>query len=122
MTRTISIATTVLYLAGAGVRALPIPDIDQRASSSCDDLENCRTKWNIIWSCAATIFACVWVAVHPNIPGRDESFMLIALRRAGIMVLALVAPELVVAWAMRQWVVASRLAREDPLGTFRLLS
>ena len=28
-----------------------------------------RTMWDSLWSCLATIFACSWVSVHPNIPG-----------------------------------------------------
>lgn len=34
----------------------------------CDTLGHCRTVWNITWSCLITIFVCIWVAVHPNIP------------------------------------------------------
>lgn len=34
------------------------------------------------------------------------------LRRVQFMVMALIAPELVVVWAMRQWLVAHRLAQK----------
>lgn len=42
--------------------------LSARTDSECDTLGRCRTIWNIIWSCLVTIFACVWVAIHPNIP------------------------------------------------------
>jgi hypothetical protein len=105
---------TVYYLARQGVQALPVPEsaIDPRSSAdSCDNLNQCRTTWNIIWSCVATIFACTWVSLHLNIPAPDEKWSTIALRSMRVMVLALIAPELVVVLAMRQWLVARRIAK-----------
>ncbi|KAJ8597170.1 hypothetical protein M405DRAFT_871039 [Rhizopogon salebrosus TDB-379] len=61
-----------------------------------------RTLFDIIWSCAATLFVCTWTAVHPNIPGVDEGKVAITCRRLFIMVMALFAPELIIAWAARQ--------------------
>ncbi|TDL15008.1 hypothetical protein BD410DRAFT_684291, partial [Rickenella mellea] len=71
---------------------------------------NCRTTWSIIWSCLVTVFSCTWVAIHPNIPAPYETAFEINLRRAGIMLMAVIAPELVILWAMRQWLVARKLA------------
>ncbi|KAG1895025.1 uncharacterized protein F5891DRAFT_960705 [Suillus fuscotomentosus] len=65
-----------------------------------------RTLWDIIWSCIATLFACTWTAIHPNIPGMDEGRMTIFFRRLFIMVLALIAPELMVTWATIQFLSA----------------
>ena len=50
--------------------------------------------------------------MHPNIPGPYETKLKIALRRVELMLMALMAPEFVVTWAMRQWIVARRLAKE----------
>lgn len=55
---------------------------------------NTRTLREIIWSCAATLFTCTWTAIHPSIPGMDEEKFAVILRRIGIMVIALIAPEL----------------------------
>lgn len=41
-------------------------------SDVCDNLSNCRSLAHIIGSCLATIFSCILVAVHPNIPGPTE--------------------------------------------------
>ncbi|TDL24095.1 hypothetical protein BD410DRAFT_720260 [Rickenella mellea] len=89
-------------------------DNDRRTTSTapCNDLKNCRTASDIIWSCLTTIFACTWVAIHPNIPSPYETGFEIGLRRLGIVVLALIAPELVIGWAIRQWLVSRRLALE----------
>ncbi|TDL16980.1 hypothetical protein BD410DRAFT_754858 [Rickenella mellea] len=86
--------------------------IDRRTQSSCNDLNNCRALLDIIWSCVVTVFSCTWVAVHPNVPAPYESDIVIRLRRCGIMIMALIAPELLILWAMRQWLVSRKLAKK----------
>ncbi|KAF8801596.1 hypothetical protein BYT27DRAFT_7235694 [Phlegmacium glaucopus] len=71
---------------------------------------NQRSIWDIIWSCLATIFACSWVSIHPNIPGPKEKSWRITLRRVGYMFWTILAPELVIYWAMRQYFGARRIA------------
>ncbi|KAK0207570.1 hypothetical protein IW262DRAFT_1498575 [Armillaria fumosa] len=76
-----------------------------------------RTLLNIIWSCSATIFACTWLAVHPNVPGRSlkrRGRLAIAIRRAKLMLLTLVAPEIVIGWAAAQWRVARYIKNLSP--------
>jgi hypothetical protein len=90
----------------------PFPIITVAQAASCVDPNGCRTLWNIVWSCLSTIFLCTWVSVHPNIPGPDEERPKITLRRVGIMFAALIAPELVIAWAMRQRALAHELAEK----------
>ena len=108
----IPITLGIFCLGGHYVWALPMADVMRRSSSSCNDLHHCRTIWSIIWSCVATIFSCTWVALHPNIPGLNETFFDVFKRRAQLMLLTFLAPELIIMWAMRQWFVASRLAQE----------
>jgi hypothetical protein len=109
------VAFTVYALAQQCVQALPIaePAMTHHSSSpeECNDLQECRMLSDIIWSCIATIFACTWVALHMNIPGQKEKWYTIALHKAGVMVLAIITPELVVVWAMRQWIVSCRIAK-----------
>lgn len=118
----------------------------------CNTIGHCRTVWNIIWSCLITIFACIWVAIHPNIPRpklpyRPASFegpiprkwsrawihlQAWTLRRfvadifqrqlpkllgslgekLFIALLALLAPEFIFVWALRQWLRARSIAKE----------
>ena len=71
-----------------------------------DELSGCeRSVVKIVWSCLAVIFACTWVSVHPNVPGDKERPFDVVWRKLSIMVDALLAPELVLFWAMRQWIV-----------------
>jgi hypothetical protein len=90
--------------------------------STCDDLHRCRTIWNIVWSSLITIFACIWLSVHPNIPAWNDSWGRIAVRRTWMMLLGLLAPELVVGWAMRQRAKASKIATENKGASFAYLS
>jgi hypothetical protein len=82
---------------------------------ACDSSSSCstsRTLWDIIWSCAATLFVCTWTAIHPNIPGVDEGKVAVTSRRLFIMVMALFAPELIITWAARQFFSAHKAAND----------
>ncbi|KAG2360334.1 hypothetical protein BDR07DRAFT_1378087 [Suillus spraguei] len=71
-----------------------------------------RTLWSIISSSVLTLFACTYSAIHPNIPSPKDSPGGILLRRLGIMIMALIAPELIITWAMRQWLSARQVTRQ----------
>ena len=119
---------TLLYYLALSIRASPIPPIISRSleSNSCTDLTHSRTIWNIIWSCLATIFSCTWVAVHPNIPcprKREAKncfqrwvrnpLLSFAEHRLPLFVCALLVPEYVLAWAIRQYLSARKISNEN---------
>lgn len=66
-----------------------------------------RTLFNVIWSCILTVFICAWTSVHPNVPPQSRMRGLIA--RIKLMFWTIVAPELVLAWAVRQWFSATEV-------------
>ncbi|KAG2068157.1 hypothetical protein BDR04DRAFT_1057123 [Suillus decipiens] len=72
---------------------------------------NTRSLWDIVWSCAATLFACTWTAIHPNIPGMNEGKFTVLFRRLGIMMTALIAPETIITWATIQFLSARTTAK-----------
>ncbi|KAJ7193479.1 hypothetical protein GGX14DRAFT_588828 [Mycena pura] len=80
-------------------------------STSCDDINSCRTLVDIIWSRLSTIIAATWVSVHPNIPDPGQTRLVRVLRRLAMMFVAFLAPELVVYFAARQLSVARHFAR-----------
>jgi hypothetical protein len=82
-----------------------------RTTSLTGDPNNQRTVWDILWSCIMTIFACTWIAVHPNIPASADTRVMVALRRAGLMLFGLIAPEIIILWAMRQWYSARQIGQ-----------
>ncbi|KAI9435211.1 hypothetical protein F5148DRAFT_1304897, partial [Russula earlei] len=74
-----------------------------------------RSLRDIIWSCAVTILLCIWVSVHPNIPSPDEKWPRVTVRRIGLMLAALFAPEIMIGWALRQRQTAAILAEMNKL-------
>jgi hypothetical protein len=81
------------------------------SSESCKDIDGCRTLLSIVWSCLATLVACTWVSVHPNVPDSGDSTVMLALHRMKLMLLAIIAPEIIALWALRQRMVAWQLYR-----------
>jgi hypothetical protein len=109
-----SVLLLSVYLSRHGVNALPISavvDNETVPSSTCNDLDSCRTLSDIIlWSCLVTVLSCTWVSIHPNLPGPNEGSFRIGMRRAGMMLLGLIAPELIILLAARQWISARAIA------------
>ncbi len=73
---------------------------------------NTRGTMDIIWSCASTIFICVWVMLHLNVTAKREKRWHIWLRKLRWFVLALLAPELLMLFAGGQWASARRSVAE----------
>ncbi|KAK0432179.1 hypothetical protein EV421DRAFT_2089518 [Armillaria borealis] len=89
------------------------PDDDKDVPACIGDQ---RTVLSIIWSCLATIFACTWLAVHPNVPGRNittKGAISCAIERAKIMAITILAPEVIVSWAAEQFIVAWKLCHGE---------
>ncbi|KAF5308979.1 hypothetical protein D9758_018413 [Tetrapyrgos nigripes] len=94
----------------------------------CSDIRSCRTTEEIIYSCIAVVFICTWVAIHPNIPRkfdfrdgkeivRNSEYpsvhsAVVTLQNILFMLLALIVPELIIMWAMRQWFAARKIAEK----------
>ena len=109
---------TLIYLFhGFQSHAAPLTSILEESSSNttviitpaCICPADQRTKWDILWSCLATIITCSWVSVHPNIPAPKESSWRIFLRRLELMFWAVFGPEMIITWALRQWSGARHL-------------
>jgi hypothetical protein len=112
-TMSITLAIYLVALQLLGVPALPISGISgEQVLTGSPGPPTVRTKISIIWSCLVTIFSCTWVAVHPNIPGHNATQWLVFVRRVRVMAIALVAPEAVIIWAMRQWINAYKLGHK----------
>ncbi|KAG2104333.1 uncharacterized protein F5147DRAFT_579993 [Suillus discolor] len=102
-----------LYLVGV-IQAAPTTNTTTSTSSNVPEAPpfTNRTLWNIVSSCVVTLFACIYSAIHPNIPSPKDSPVLILWRRLGIIIMALIVPELIVTWAMRQWISARHVTKE----------
>ena len=91
---------------------MPIHTFGRSAASetSTTDGPSQRSLFTIIWGCFSTIFVCAWVSVHPNIPPAEECGWKSLWRRFRLMFWMLIAPELILAWAVRQWFAAKKIA------------
>ncbi|KAF8154286.1 hypothetical protein B0H34DRAFT_753958 [Crassisporium funariophilum] len=73
---------------------------------------NLRSIWDIIWSCLATLFACTWITIHPNLPAPSDGKLKLFTRRLGATALALLTPEILLLLAARQWFAAAEIAKK----------
>ncbi|KAJ7701021.1 hypothetical protein B0H16DRAFT_765103 [Mycena metata] len=79
----------------------------------CDCKSNsCRTLFDIVWGCLATIFACTWVALHQNVPGPHLGHFALLMRTLRMMLVTIITPEFVVGFAARQLLSARRISKE----------
>ncbi|KAJ7811854.1 hypothetical protein B0H13DRAFT_2383641 [Mycena leptocephala] len=104
----------LVHLLSRNGSAAPVPHTlnDRSSPDSCDNINNCRKLFDIIWGCLATIFACTWVSVHPNVPAPNQSRLSLFWRRLKMMLIAVIAPELMVGFAARQFFAARLLSKE----------
>ncbi|KAF8331028.1 uncharacterized protein EI90DRAFT_1055910 [Cantharellus anzutake] len=76
-------ATLVSFIPTQGIYAAPISQhpppnsttFPMNHSDACDDLRNCRTMWSMVYSCLLMIFACVWTAIHPDVPKQYSAWL-----------------------------------------------
>ncbi|KAK7023632.1 hypothetical protein VNI00_016594 [Paramarasmius palmivorus] len=76
---------------------------------ACNILFHCRNVKDILLTCGAVIFICTWVAVHPNVPNPKDHTLVVWLKYILVAVFALMGPELMVLWSIRQWVSAEAI-------------
>ncbi|KAJ3570429.1 hypothetical protein NP233_g4405 [Leucocoprinus birnbaumii] len=85
-------------------RDIPLPE--------CINPAGYRTMQQIILSCLATIFACTWVSLHPNVPDPDNTGWENFSMRLRTVFWAIIGPEFVTIWAFRQRIGAAEHAED----------
>ena len=73
---------------------------------------NTRGTSDILWSCLITLTACVYTALHLNIPPANEGKLRFYLRKSKWVAVALFAPEIVLYCALTQFLEARKLVNE----------
>ncbi|KAK7019390.1 hypothetical protein VNI00_018103 [Paramarasmius palmivorus] len=95
-------------------------------TGECIDINGCRTTTGILWSCLSVIFICTWVAIHPNIPRAQDDEgtpwhpAVVIYQNVQLMLVALLAPEFMILWAMRQRRQAKRIRDRFKKGVCQL--
>ncbi|KAF8331050.1 uncharacterized protein EI90DRAFT_3289562 [Cantharellus anzutake] len=113
-------ATLISHILTQSIYAAPIPQhpppnstvFSINYSDACNDLRNCRTMWSMVYSCLLTIFACVWTAIHPDVPEQYSAWSFGMGSRNIQMVFALLSPELSVAAAWAGFSKAWRISKK----------
>ncbi|KAJ7897714.1 hypothetical protein B0H14DRAFT_3124604 [Mycena olivaceomarginata] len=78
---------------------------------TCNDLQKCRPLFRIIWSCLTTIGLSTWVSLRLNVPPSRLGFFARTWRKLRMVLITLIAPELMLGFAARQYVVAHWFAK-----------
>ncbi|KAF8658899.1 hypothetical protein AX16_001943 [Volvariella volvacea WC 439] len=79
--------------------------------SQCDPTRT-RTLFDILYSCIGVILLCTYISIHHNIPDQGATWMQVKWMRIRTTLYALLAPEFVIMWAIRERVVAGRVANK----------
>ncbi|KAK3326033.1 hypothetical protein B0H66DRAFT_588703 [Apodospora peruviana] len=62
-----------------------------------------RGTWDIVWTCFVTVFICSFTVLCLNVPAKDDTPFVLFRRRLFWMLLAILAPEIVLTYAAGQW-------------------
>jgi len=118
---TVPLLLLFAYLVGRVADVSSMTPREEPSSDSGDGSK--RTLFSIIWGCISTTIICAWSATHPNIPPREETFKAM-FRRLELMGLALMAPEVLPAFALNQLFAAVKIRNEynKARGRFVILS
>lgn len=68
-----------------------------------------RGTFDIAWSCLLTILACIYNAIHLNVPPRNTGKWMLLLRKVRWATIALFAPEIVLYTATTQFLEAYKV-------------
>ncbi|KAF8660664.1 hypothetical protein AX16_001577, partial [Volvariella volvacea WC 439] len=81
-------------------------------ASRCDPTRT-RTIFDILYSCIGVILLCTYISIHHNIPDQNDSWAKVTRMKIRTTLYALIAPEMVIMWAIRQRVMAGRIAEQN---------
>ncbi|KAF8637194.1 hypothetical protein AX16_010853 [Volvariella volvacea WC 439] len=81
-------------------------------SSRCDPTRN-RTIFDILYSCIGVILLCTYISMHHNIPDQGDSWAKVTWMKIRTTIYALLAPEMVILWAIRQRIMAEKIAESN---------
>ncbi|KAF8642802.1 hypothetical protein AX16_009435 [Volvariella volvacea WC 439] len=81
-------------------------------ASRCDPTRT-RTISDILYSCISVILLCTYISIHHNIPDQGDSWVKATWMKIRTSLYALIAPEMILMWAIRQRIMAGRIAEKN---------
>ncbi|KAL0065929.1 hypothetical protein AAF712_007055 [Marasmius tenuissimus] len=107
--------TSVIRSSVSNSTVLSHRDAFVSSTGPCNDINECRTLEDIVSSCYWVIIVSIWASLHPNVPDvlyvDSTTAIGCLLNDVATMSIAIMAPELVMLWAMRQTYTAGRVAQ-----------
>ncbi|KAF8663636.1 hypothetical protein AX16_000909, partial [Volvariella volvacea WC 439] len=99
------------------IRSAPLPSpvcalASTVLTSQCDPTRT-RTMFDILYSCIGVILLCTYISIHHNVPNQSDSGAKVMWLKVRTTLYALVAPEMIIMWAMRQRIMADKIAKEN---------
>jgi len=88
-----------------------LPALHSTIAPSWVSAPNMRGTTSILYSCVLTLFACIYTALHLNVPPRGASAARVLLSKCLWGFAALIAPEIVLFFATSQYLEARNLAK-----------
>jgi hypothetical protein len=115
-----------IFCHGRDARAAPATTLEtqiQQADSNITALNNeiapswattrnIRGTKDLLWTSVLTLFICVYTVVHLNVPPPNEGPVGFMLRKTKWVLISILAPEISLAMAMQQWLVARALSKD----------
>src|ERR1700761_4842171 len=92
----------ISYLADLGANSTSVEPLVPWPGPSTP---NIRSSYDILWSSLVTIFACVYTALHMNIPSLQDSKFAAFRRRIKWVFFNFVAPEIIAFDALEEYTV-----------------
>ncbi|KAF8649493.1 hypothetical protein AX16_005762 [Volvariella volvacea WC 439] len=101
----------------SSVPANPIPSPLEIVTASftsgrCDPTKP-RTIFDILYGCLGVIFLCTYLSIHHNIPDQNDTWAKRVLVKIRTTIYAMLAPELVIMWALRQRITAEEIVNSE---------
>ncbi|GJE87867.1 hypothetical protein PsYK624_039510 [Phanerochaete sordida] len=80
-------------------------------STSCTDINNCRTISDIVWGCLSVILACTWAALHRDIPPKGVRWYIVLGNHAWTTIVAFFTPEFMAFMAIMEFAEARQVRK-----------
>ncbi|KAF8659682.1 hypothetical protein AX16_001808, partial [Volvariella volvacea WC 439] len=108
-----SLASPVTPTSPSGPIPHPIYAITETLTARQCDPTRMRTIYDILWSCIGVILLCTYISIHHNIPDQNDSWIKATWIKLRTTLYALLAPEMVIMWAIRQRIMSGRIAEQN---------
>ncbi|TFK28954.1 hypothetical protein FA15DRAFT_664596 [Coprinopsis marcescibilis] len=117
----LSLIILYLFLSPGGhatpllLRSLQSDDVGEVGQPTAFDLTSNQSQISrttlsqTLWGCLFTVVSVAWITIRPNVPSPREGRWKRLRRRLKLLFLALLVPEMMLYWAVRQWVGANKL-------------